>query len=205
MGCRKELRVCGARRSCRPRRRLPADPRPREAGFPRGDFRILAFKQDLFSGLFATGASLRQGTCFFLGAPCLPRRIWERSPFTCRTFPIAVGPSRVWRGAQGSGISGAQGRRSIKAPCGRATRLIEIQHLTQNDPSEIAWAILHIPLCFKEFCGTGMFRFFLEVLERLPIAVCFNRPLDRVRQVGKEVKTSPRFYVIHAYRVVGIG
>lgn len=60
--------------------------------------------------------------------PCLARRIWERSPFTCRTFPgqmplhhsllpiprsrsspqkrtfpIAVGPSRVWRGAQGSG------------------------------------------------------------------------------------------------------
>ena len=55
--------------------------------------------------------------------PCLPRRIWEWSPFTCRTFPgqmplhhsllpiprsrsspqkrtfpIAVGPSRVWRG-----------------------------------------------------------------------------------------------------------
>lgn len=44
-----------------------------------------------------------------------------------------------------------------------------------------------------------------EALECLPIAVGFNRFLNGVRQVGKEVKACPRFYVIDAYGVVGIG
>ncbi len=74
VGCRKELRVCSARRPCRPRLRVPADPRPREAGFPRGDFRVLAFKQGLFSGLFAAGAPLRRGACFAFGCPANQKR-----------------------------------------------------------------------------------------------------------------------------------
>lgn len=44
-----------------------------------------------------------------------------------------------------------------------------------------------------------------KALECRPIAVGFNRFLNGVRQVGKEVKDCPCFDVIDAYGVVGIG
>ena len=59
---------------------------------------------------------------------------------------MGVGPSRVWRGAQGSGISGAQGRRCIKAPCGRAAQLVKIQYFMQTGLFVFGQACLRIIL-----------------------------------------------------------
>ena len=124
----------------------------------------------------------------------------EKAPFTCRTFPgqmplhhsllpiprsrsspqkktfpIAVGPSRVWRGAQGSGSM-------VIRSHGQVFRHFPARSMVFRSPGQ---DFRHFPARSMAFRAAGqVFRHFpaRSMVSRAPIRIIFKFPLRKLKK-----------------------